>query len=48
MLLWDTKPQPRYEQKLEEVKHLVMHDTKLSERRLREVLKVLYDYRLID
>lgn len=48
MFFLDTKPRPRYERQLEEVKHLVLHDTKLKEDRLNEILKILYEYRIID
>lgn len=48
MSIWDTKPRPRYERQLEEVKYLVLHDLKMSEDRLNEVLKILYDWRIID
>lgn len=43
-----SRPQRRYERQLEDVEHIVMHETRLKKERLYEILEILYEHRIID
>jgi len=45
---WTTEERPVYKKKLEDIEEIVIHEAKIDKKKLYEVLKVLYDHRVID
>lgn len=48
MKIWSTDVLPKWEQRLEQNKELILKETKMDEKKLKEVMEILYEHRVID